>query len=74
MVSMKLAPHEHYEIHELIQLNNIRALKASGLTNNVADPALRSLLERDLENAQTNIQELRGYLQEALNQAQENPI
>lgn len=57
-----IAPHEAFEIHELLQLKNICALKSSGLTNNVADPKLRLILETDLKNSQEQIKELREFI------------
>ncbi len=63
-----IAPHEAFEIHELLQLKNICALKASGLTGMVADPKLRLILQNDLENSQQQIKELREYIQTSQNQ------
>jgi len=60
-----IAPHEAFEIHELIQLKNICALKASGLTDNIADPKLRLILEEDLKNSQEQIKELRELIQQS---------
>lgn len=60
-----IAPHEAFEIHELLQLKNLCALKVSGLTDNIADPKLRVLLEEDLSNSQQQIQELREFIQQS---------
>jgi len=58
-----IAPHEAFEIHELLQLKNICALKASSLTGQVADPKLRLILENDLKQSQQQIKELREFIQ-----------
>lgn len=65
MSHLEIAPHEAFEIHELLQLKNICALKSSGLTGNVADPKLRVILETDLENSQQQIKELREFIQQS---------
>lgn len=63
MSDQSIAPHEAFEIHELLQLKNICALKASGLTGQVADPKLRLILENDLKQSQEQIKELREFIQ-----------
>lgn len=62
-----IARHEASEIHELLQLKNICALKTSGLTDNIADPKLRVILEDDLRYSQQQIQELRAFMLESVN-------
>ncbi|NLO98592.1 MAG: spore coat protein [Peptococcaceae bacterium] len=58
-----IAPHETFGLYELLQLKNICALKASGLTGNVADPKLRLILESDLKMSQQQIRELKDLIQ-----------
>ncbi|NLI91589.1 MAG: hypothetical protein GX434_05105 [Peptococcaceae bacterium] len=58
-----IAPHEKFQVHELLQLKNICALKVSSLTGMVDDPKLRVILETELENSQTQIKELREFMQ-----------
>ncbi len=69
-VPNKIAPHETFGIHELMQLKNICALKSSGLTGSVADPGLRSILESDLQTSQRQIKELRALIQQSGYQTQ----
>lgn len=59
-----IAPHEVFAIHELLQLKNIWSLKIAGLTGQIADPKLRTILETDLENSQKQIQALRDHVQQ----------
>jgi hypothetical protein len=63
--STEIAPHEAFEVHGLLQLKNIYALKMSGLIDNVADPKLRLILETELKNSQEQIKELREFIQQS---------
>lgn len=63
MSNPEIAPHEAFEIHELLQLKNNYALKASGLSGMVADPKLRLILETELQKTQAQIKDLRDLLQ-----------
>lgn len=63
MPKSTVAPHEKFQIHEILQLKNICALKVSGLTGMVEDPKLRLILETELENSQQQIKELREFIQ-----------
>ncbi|KUO62562.1 MAG: hypothetical protein APF84_02095 [Gracilibacter sp. BRH_c7a] len=65
MLNNEIAPHEAFEIHELLQLKNNCALKASNLSGMVADPKLRLILETDLDKTQNQIKDLRGLLQQS---------
>lgn len=60
-----IAPHETFNLHELLQLKNICALKSSGLSANVTDPKLRLILESDLEISQQQIRELKDLIQKS---------
>ncbi|UWG96349.1 hypothetical protein LPY66_15800 [Dehalobacter sp. DCM] len=64
MEEMKIAPHEVFAMHELLQLKNIWTLKIAGLTGQIADPKLRSILETDLENSQKQIETLRDCVRQ----------
>lgn len=67
MAHVEIAPHEAFEIHELLQLKNICALKTAGLTDSIADPKLKVILETDLKNSQLQIQELREFVRPSVN-------
>jgi similar to spore coat protein len=66
LTQMEIAPHEAFELHELLQLKNNCALKASGLTDNISDPKLRVILETDLKYSQEQIKELQGFIRKAI--------
>ncbi|HHV64119.1 MAG TPA: hypothetical protein GXX46_03465 [Peptococcaceae bacterium] len=70
MTQTEIAPHEAFELHELLQLKNSCALKASGLTNDISDPKLRVILETDLRNSQEQIKELQEFIRQAVNLAE----
>ena len=72
MSQIQLAPHETFQVHELLQLENSFALKIAGLTDSIADPKLRMLLETDLRDSQQHIQELRDFLRRSLELNKEN--
>jgi len=63
MSNPQIAPHEAFEIHELLQLKNNCALKASSLSGMVADPKLRLILETELQKTQNQIKDLTELLQ-----------
>ncbi len=65
MPNNQIAPHEAFEIHELLQLKNNCALKASSLSGMVADPKLRLILETELDKTQNQIKDLRELLQQS---------
>jgi len=69
---LQLAPQETFQVHELLRLKNSYALKIAGLTDSIADPKLKMLLETDLRDSQQQIQELRDFLQRSLEPNQEN--
>ncbi len=58
---LMIAPHETLEIHELLQLKNICALKTSGLTGSIADPKLRVIMETILKTPNSNRRAKRIY-------------
>lgn len=68
----QIAPHEAFEIHELLQLQNNCALKASSLSGKVADPKLRLILETELDKAQKKIKDLRDLIQQSDYEMQSN--
>lgn len=65
MPNNQIAPHETFEIHELLQLKNNCALKASSLSGMVADPKLRLILETELDKTQNQIKDLRELVQQS---------
>ncbi len=58
----RLAPHESFELHELLTVKNICATKSSEMANLVKDEELKGLMQNDFTASQEHIRELRGLL------------
>ncbi|MDN5293062.1 MAG: hypothetical protein PWQ91_195 [Eubacteriales bacterium] len=59
----RLAMHETLDLHELISFKSVCATKAAAMSNMATDPALRSLLQQDLQMAKKHINDLQNLLQ-----------
>lgn len=58
----RLAPHESFELHELLTVKNICATKSSAMANLVKDEELKGLMQKDFTSSQEHIRELRDLL------------
>ncbi len=58
----RLAPHESFELHELLTVKNICATKSSAMANLVKDEELKGLMQKDFAESQEHIRELRDLL------------
>jgi similar to spore coat protein len=58
----RLAPHESFELHELLTVKNICATKSSAMANLVKDEELKGLMQNDFNTSQEHIRELRDLL------------
>ena len=58
----RLAPHESFELHELLTVKNICATKSSAMANLVKDEELKGLMQNDFTASQEHIRELRDLL------------
>lgn len=58
----RLAPHESFELHELLTVKNICATKSSAMANLVKDEELKGLMQKDFTTSQEHIRELRDLL------------
>jgi similar to spore coat protein len=61
--TQNMAVHEKMELHELLTFKTACAFKAAMMQNQVQDAQLRGLLNQDITNTRTQIQELQGLLQ-----------
>lgn len=61
-IGNSIAPHETFEIHELLTFKNVCATKAAAMSTLVTDQELKSMLQQDLTTAQQHIKELQGLL------------
>ncbi|MFZ5988475.1 MAG: spore coat protein [Bacillota bacterium] len=57
-----IAPHETFELHELLTFKNVCATKSATMSGLVSDPELRSMMQKDLSNTQEHIRELRDLI------------
>jgi len=58
----KIAPHEAFELHELLTLKNISATKSAVMGGLVQDPALKEILKQDFNTCQVHLKELKNLL------------
>jgi similar to spore coat protein len=59
----RLAPHESFELHELLTVKNICATKSSAMANLVKDEELKTMMQQDFTVAQGHIKELQHLIQ-----------
>lgn len=66
----KIAPHETFELHELLTFKNVCATKSSAMAGLVKDEELKTLMQQDFTISQGQIKELQTLIQssELLNQ------
>ena len=58
-----IAPHETFELHELLTLKNVCATKSASMVNLVQDSELKSLLQQDVANSKNQVKELQNLIQ-----------
>lgn len=58
----RIAPHEAFEIHELLTLKSISCTKAATMVALVKDETLKGILQHDFNTSQNHIRELRSLL------------
>lgn len=63
MKSIKeIAPHETFDIHELLNIKTISATKCSAMSVLVKDAELKSILQNEFTNCQEHIKELQDLI------------
>lgn len=62
----RIAPHETFELHELLTFKNICATKSSAMAGLVKDEELKILLQQDFTISQSHIKELRELIQSSI--------
>ncbi|MCX8130959.1 MAG: spore coat protein [Clostridia bacterium] len=65
MPNNRIAPHETFELHELLTFKNVCATKSATMAGLVKDQELKSLLQTDFTAAQGHIRELQGLIQQS---------
>lgn len=64
--SPKIAPHESFDLHELLTFKNVCATKASIMSGLAGDSELKTLLQQDFTASRQHIQELQELLRASL--------
>lgn len=59
----RIAPHETFELHELLTFKNVSATKASSMIGLVQDQELKMLMQQDFSTSQMHIRELKDLIQ-----------
>jgi similar to spore coat protein len=62
-IGKKIAPHETFELHEILTFKSVCATKSSAMVGIVKDDELRTLMEQDFTISQSQIKELRDLIQ-----------
>jgi similar to spore coat protein len=57
-----LAPHETYELHELLTFKNTCLTKSATMSGIVQDPELRSILNQDVTKTKDQIQRIQEFI------------
>jgi similar to spore coat protein len=58
----RIAPHETFELHELLTFKSVSATKSKAMAGLVTDDELKTILQEDFTLSQVQIKELRGLL------------
>ena len=59
----RIAPHETFEVRELLTFKNVCATKSATMAGLVRDDELKSILQQDFSMSQGQIRELQGLIQ-----------
>ncbi len=62
----RIAPHETFDLHELLVLKTVSATKSSVMAGLVKDEELKTILQQDLSATQEQIKELQSLLQSSV--------
>ena len=62
----RIAPHETFELHELLTFKNVCATKSSTMAELVKDEELRTLMQQDFTISQGQIKELQTLIQSSV--------
>jgi similar to spore coat protein len=57
-----LAPHETYELHELLTFKNLCLTKSSTMSALVQDPQLKNILQQDVTKTTGQIQRIQEFM------------
>lgn len=57
-----LAPHETYELHELLTFKNVCLTKSATMSGLIQDQELKSILERDVTTTKAQLQRIQQFI------------
>jgi len=57
-----LAPHETYELHELLTFKNLCLTKSTTMSGLVQDPELKNILVQDVTKTKEQIQRIQQFI------------
>jgi similar to spore coat protein len=57
-----LAPHETYELHELLTFKNTCLTKAATMSQLVDDPNLKGILQQDVDKTSSQVQRIKQFM------------
>lgn len=60
---VSIAPHETFEVHELLTFKNVCATKAAAMSTLVSDQELKNIMQTDLSMSKDHVRELQSLLQ-----------
>lgn len=63
MVQNKIAPHEAFELHELLSFKNVCLTKSTTMSGLVSDEKLKSILQQDITLSQGHVKELKSLME-----------
>lgn len=63
MMHQGIAPHESFEVHELLNFKNVCLTKSVTMSSLVSDEKLKSLIQEDITTTQGQIKELKGLME-----------
>lgn len=62
----RLAPHETFDIHELLVAKTVATTKTSVMVGLVKDEELKTIMEQDFTNSKNQIEDLKGLLNQSV--------
>ncbi|GIM27771.1 spore coat protein CotF [Clostridium polyendosporum] len=62
MTGQGIAPHEAFELHEILTFKNVCLTKAVTMSALVSDSNLKNILQQDITQTQSEIKELRDLI------------
>jgi similar to spore coat protein len=57
-----LAPHETYELHELLTFKNLCLTKATTMSQLCQDPNLKGILQQDVDKTSSQVQQIQQFM------------